>query len=463
MRSYDLKPTFENLKQTYLDDSIGRDAHIFYFINILNILEGSFSIALDGNWGSGKTFFIKQVKMVLEANNDFIQSMEDNDKQSIKNKQCSFLEKSPTLVPQVCVYYDAWENDNDEDPILSLIYTIMQSISTDFTFKSRDYIKIGVTLMDHFRGTDWEKMISSLKSEDPLETLEKKKTLASKINEFLASLLPERGDRLIIFIDELDRCNPQYAVRLLERIKHYFDNENITFVFSVNINELQHTIKNYYGSFFDGARYLDRFFDLRVGLPSIDPAKYYSQLNSQLKFSVSNQVWAITCDALIRTYHMELREISRYIQLCKLAIGDYLDQLEQSRSYFSRAESCYCLMYVVPIMIALKLTDFDRYYKFIHGQDSSPLVDVSAYLSIGFFSDLLDGQETFEANSSTSQCKVVKLEDKLVLLYNALFCTDYSKTTRFQRIGKTQFDSQTKNMVEQVANLLSTYTQFYNN
>lgn len=182
MRSYDLKPTFENLKQTYLDDSIGRDAHIFYFINILNILEGSFSIALDGNWGSGKTFFIKQVKMVLEANNDFIQSMEDNDKQSIKNKQCSFLEKSPTLVPQVCVYYDAWENDNDEDPILSLIYTIMQSISTDFTFKSRDYIKIGVTLMDHFRGTDWEKVINSLKSEDPLEALEKKKTLQNTIH-----------------------------------------------------------------------------------------------------------------------------------------------------------------------------------------------------------------------------------------------------------------------------------------
>ena len=49
----------------------------------------------------------------------------------------------------------------------------------------------------------------------------------------------KKGNRLIIMVDELDRCKPSYAVKLLERIKHYFTNDRITFVFSVNTYELE--------------------------------------------------------------------------------------------------------------------------------------------------------------------------------------------------------------------------------
>lgn len=64
----------------------------------------------------------------------------------------------------------------------------------------------------------------------------------------------------MIFVDELDRCKPSFAVQLLERIKHYFGHEKITFVFSVNVSELQYTIKKFYGADFNGTRYLDNFF-----------------------------------------------------------------------------------------------------------------------------------------------------------------------------------------------------------
>ena len=52
----------------------------------------------------------------------------------------------------------------------------------------------------------------------------------------------KHGDKLVIFIDKLDRCNPIYAIKLLERIKHFFDHENIIFIFSVNVNKLTNTI-----------------------------------------------------------------------------------------------------------------------------------------------------------------------------------------------------------------------------
>lgn len=64
---------------------------------------------------------------------------------------------------------------------------------------------------------------------------------------------------MIIFIDELDRCKPSFAVHLLEQIKHYLYDERIIFVLSVNQEELQYTIKHFYGNEFDASRYLDRF------------------------------------------------------------------------------------------------------------------------------------------------------------------------------------------------------------
>ena len=75
-------------------------------------------------------------------------------------------------------------------------------------------------------------------------------------------VLFEKSERLVIFMDELDRCRPSYAVQLLECIEHYFINDRITFVFSANLEQLQHTIKNIYGNDVDACRYLDCFFDL---------------------------------------------------------------------------------------------------------------------------------------------------------------------------------------------------------
>ena len=67
MKSFELKPTEENLLSAYKNDQIGRNTDIHAFVDILNSLEDSCSIALDGAWGSGKTFFVKQAKMILES------------------------------------------------------------------------------------------------------------------------------------------------------------------------------------------------------------------------------------------------------------------------------------------------------------------------------------------------------------------------------------------------------------
>ena len=67
--------------------------------------------------------------------------------------------------------------------------------------------------------------MKGLCSEDKLSAIKKNEDLKEKIREFINLLIEEHGNRLVFFIDELDRCKPDYAIRFLERIKHYFDDE----------------------------------------------------------------------------------------------------------------------------------------------------------------------------------------------------------------------------------------------
>lgn len=66
MKNYSLQPTNENILEAFCKDSIGRNQHIFRFIQLLNgIQDECCTIAINGEWGSGKTFFVKQAKLIF--------------------------------------------------------------------------------------------------------------------------------------------------------------------------------------------------------------------------------------------------------------------------------------------------------------------------------------------------------------------------------------------------------------
>jgi len=454
MKSYELQPTYENLLKTYINDTITRDIDVFRFIEILNSLDDSCSIALDGGWGSGKTFFVKQSKMVLDAHNDFIVSDEDTDRRKIKDIWTQrHKNQLPEFQTQVSVYYDSWENDNDEDPVLSLVYNILQSVESDYSFKKgSDCLKIAANILEFFSGKKWTQLIDSFKSEDPLKELKKEKGIHKMVKEFLDALLLEKRNRLVVFIDELDRCKPSYAVRLLERIKHYFSNDRITYVFSVNINELQHTIKQYYGSDFNASKYLDRFFDLRISLPPADLKRYYQSIN----FIDSHYAYDVVCDAVIKTYHFELREIAKYLRLTKIAAYEPTHESKEYNFSFSDGRGLqFGLMYVVPIMIGLKICDSCRYSDFINGKDNTPLMEVAGCLGEDFFCSLLSRMESFAKNDEGKT--VVSLDSKFKELYNALFITNYDNGTYKVNVGEYSFVRSTKETLIRTTSLLSQY------
>lgn len=78
MKNLELKPTEENIYKTIDEDIFNRNDVLRNFYDILVLQEDSEMIALDGKWGSGKTFFIKQEIILLKAMNPDVK--EDRDK-----------------------------------------------------------------------------------------------------------------------------------------------------------------------------------------------------------------------------------------------------------------------------------------------------------------------------------------------------------------------------------------------
>lgn len=452
MTSFEIASSADNVYKLLVEDPIGRNQDIFSFSSILNSICSSFSISLDGEWGSGKTFFVKQTKLFLDACNEQTVNIDEEKREAI----ISAISKGSDITwhPQVCVYYDAWTNDNDIDPILSLIYTIFESTGKDFSISEAiSDCRLLSRLFDVITGRQITAFFEELSTKDALEEIKSSRTLKEDINTYFKGVLAERGKRLIIFVDELDRCKPSFAIKLLEQIKHYFTNENITFVFSTNILELQHVIKRYYGTEFDAGRYLDKFFDLRISLPDVDVDHYCRSI----KCFDGGYIYDKVCVSVIKSMNFTLREIARYVNITQLAINKCMHGSYSIISDDGRAVE-FSLAFVLPILLGLKLKDINKHQEFINGNASDVLVDILCHLEPFRFVDLLSSEETFPNlnRETTNKQKIVQLKDKLKQVYEMLFVEDYSREEVIY-IGRMEFTKETKLKLLRAESLLSMY------
>lgn len=459
IKSFELEPTRENLLSTLTRDLLERNQSIWQFARFCDAQDGKCSIAIDAKWGQGKTFFVRHVQLLLESFNEFSSSLTEEERMAIKQAFSRYIgtgENSVELQPQVCVYYDAWANDNDSDPILSLIYEIIRGTAQQYSFKkSADCVKAAATIFDFFTGRNAADFAALAKGRDLLAELKAQRDIHNLVADFLESLLFEQGNRLVVFIDELDRCKPTYAVQLLERIKHYFSNDRITFVFSVNIDELQHVIKNYYGEGFDACRYFDRFFDYRIALPPAKMLRYYQEIG------LENGAWVYeaVCKSVVETFSMGLRETEKFYRMARLAA--YKPTHNHSYSGFSDGNAIqFSLCIIVPVILGLRMTDIQLYNDFIAGKNPQPLLDIMGERDIarGICSTLLDRNETYE--EAKEKQTTVKLSDKLRSAYTALFDDSSRSDWGETHIGSCTFSQQTKAATLRATSLLSEFASY---
>ena len=214
----------------------------------------SLVVALDGPWGCGKSYFLRWWESDLRE----------------KEKEEEKRVGSPGVK---VIYFDAFEKDYLDDPLVSLVHTVVDHVG-DVPGLGKDLKEVAKKILPYLvKGTLYIAAPGVLpvlgeggkiaEDADWWEVKTERERGMEQLRKALETALSgEDGpQKLFIIVDELDRCRPDYALRVLETIKHVFSVKNVRFVLGVNLEQLAHSVRAVYGLGISGEKYLQRFVD----------------------------------------------------------------------------------------------------------------------------------------------------------------------------------------------------------
>jgi len=282
MKRVDEELTPKAIEDALTQDPLHRKREIEDFLKMLIAVEPPYTFVIDAPWGSGKSFFVKQVARALQMTNPALSQDSAKPSTTFGN-----IDEELHKKPYLPIYFNAWEDDHFDNPILPILASIASTTGEKSVKGGEDFrkgiigaIEAAASLVGY--GGDINGVIENFSGTDFLEQYKNERELRGKIDELIKSNLPKIADRAVIFIDELDRCRPEFAIKVLEQTKTLFQQENIVVVYSTDITQLAHSLQGIYGPRFDGRKYLERFYDKRLELNPIKPADYllYKGINT---------------------------------------------------------------------------------------------------------------------------------------------------------------------------------------
>lgn len=316
------------------------------------MVDESLSVSIDAGWGFGKTFFL--------------------------NKLAERLKEDGHIVVQ----FNAWETDLSNDAFISFADSFFTQLAqyledSSIFFEKADLamIAFGSLMLDKFvsglpfLGTVKEAITGtrekyrvlvekegsyfirdSEKSKSGLELVKEK--VKGSLEEFYLKLKSEyQKKKVIILIDELDRCRPDYSVQVLERVKHLFKDSRLSFVFAINKDELEKSITQTYGSI-NVPIYFEKFFTFSFRLPETDIDSF---LESDIPFA-GNDGQKVYYDLLVQM----VKDSHRFISLRQVErIFNYFEAVCRIVTDF---DSFTPAPYLIPIAVFSKVMDDDFFH-----------------------------------------------------------------------------------------------------
>lgn len=346
-------------KNPFSNCKLNRQQYALILTEIVKKYADGFVLAINNEWGAGKTTFVKMWQQHL-ANSGF-----------------------QTL------YFNAWENDFDSNPLVA----IMSELSTLKNQKNKKIFKSilekGAVLTKNVLPSLVKSLVkkyivdiddividaSENTAKGTTEILEKeidlyankKSTIIqfrSELEKFIENT--ESNSPLIFIIDELDRCRPDYAVEVLEQMKHFFAVSGIVFVLSIDKNHLASSIKGYYGSEnINTDEYLRRFIDLEYSIPAPSHKDFSEYLFDYYSF---NDFF----DSPQRKDYKDLKgDASQFLKMSEIIFNKMNTTLRQQEKIFGQTRlvllsfspNAYIFPDILFILVYLKNIKNDLYTK----------------------------------------------------------------------------------------------------
>lgn len=228
-------------------------------------------ISIDAAWGEGKTWFAQNWIKALKREG------------------------------YRAVYIDAFKNDYVDDPFVMICAEILAGLKTEgetqekvrrtgkrvakallpLTAKVVTNAVGRIALGSADLGDELKKSLEELQAgsaealeaalEDRLSKYVEDKKAIDEFQHELTRLVEQDSKPVVIFIDELDRCRPDFAVNMIEQIKHFFEVDRLVFVLFMNRGQLCEAVKGVYGRGIDADSYLGKFIQFSLALPKRVP------------------------------------------------------------------------------------------------------------------------------------------------------------------------------------------------
>lgn len=262
-------------------DYLNRDEDLHRLIILLEKLSSQkkgCTFAINGSWGCGKSFLLN----LLEAELSVRQNEESAD-------DSYFI-----------VRYDCWKNNFYAEPVVGMLAGLMDVLNERERFlgtgEAAEFIrsakaKLGKTLQEYsgkiienklgFNPVSFYQECKNIgnQSEEDCYKFDDHYSVKKSMGSIQKQLEKIAEKKTIVFIvDELDRCLPDYAIKILESFHHVFSGiGNVVIILALDKNELAHIVQCAYGNGVDTNGYLRKVIDFYVQLDIGNLAEHYME------------------------------------------------------------------------------------------------------------------------------------------------------------------------------------------
>ncbi|MEM1255267.1 MAG: P-loop NTPase fold protein [Cyanobacteria bacterium P01_H01_bin.21] len=426
-------------EQTWTNDQLGRQAEsqalTNYFINRFAAAEsndeyGKIVLNINAEWGLGKTFFLTNWAKDLEVDGFPV------------------------------VYFDAWQNDFSDEPLLGFIHEVDTSLKP-YLNNSPNALKLLQNTVESGKKLikpslpillsilikkslglsqkELQQLIREMDNSDediePLEEniavdntlaqsvativekasaerLKEHKNIKSSILTFRKNLtqltnyidqkLTSKSLPIFVFVDELDRCRPNYAIELLENIKHLFGVRGVYFIVATDSKQLGHSVRAVYGNKFDSEKYLKRFFDQEYTFLNPDTLNFSKFLFNKFKLDTDGTFFSPLNDLIYAYDDPGIPLFSLFSSYFRLSLRDQEQVCSMLNAIrFSHQDKKFHLGYLL-FLIMLRQVSNKAFEAYVRGDGMRRNSSLSSFYTSYGLQDKIDARINFRTYATNT-------------------------------------------------------------
>lgn len=354
-------------------DELGRDTQLLGLIRLISRADPPLVVGVHGDWGEGKTSFMRVLQALLGCNGrDAYRKIEQQDglpKPWLSDRAQAVLKEPQSKTDDILtVWFNPWEHQFEDEPVMPLLDAIRHQQASHWTrikskfkrvvedpkFRIIGKAALGVAKMV---GPGWFSALSRQIGDEARAVIDSFSQFRDEFEKCMEELTRQSGGRLVVFIDDLDRCEAQYVVKILESLKLHLLNRHCVFVLGCAEQRVRDCLqKKMELSPDEAGEYVEKIVQLPLHLPHVWD-RNFKRLLSHLGWERFGQ--QEPCFKLLRTFAGDNpRRLKRFLYWYHMerAMVGFVSGLSEQAAVFVKDEAMF---------LKIKLLQFEAPPEFV--------------------------------------------------------------------------------------------------